>query len=294
MLSRDGRLARAPRRGGKNATRALRLAAIAILVVVAGLAIGAASRPHSVDLSLSAPQLGEFAVLAVLVLAGAVGLLIGSNPSSLGELPPPDLPRRTEKSRLPWEVRVLLVFVPIMVVAFALAAARHASETGRQPSGVAPGQPVAVPDVASSGGAELVLIAVAVGFAGFLVAAVLLKRTAAVEVLEPAAANLAAVVLDEGLDALLAESDPRRAVIGSYVAMERAMARTGWARRPHEAPTEHLARVLGVAPSRAHDLEELVDLYELARFSEHTVTPAMRDAAVDSVRRLRAELQGPA
>ena len=69
------------------------------------------------------------------------------------------------------------------------------------------------------------------------------------------------------------------------------MARKGWARRAHEAPTEHLARVLGVAPAGARDLDELVDLYEFARFSEHVVTPAMRDTAVDAVRRLRADLE---
>ena len=82
-------------------------------------------------------------------------------------------------------------------------------------------------------------------------------------------------------------------MIAAYVAMERAMACKGRPRRPHEAPTEYLARVLGVAPSRAEDLDELVGLYELARFSVHTVTASMRDAAVDAVRRLRAELQDP-
>jgi hypothetical protein len=101
-------------------------------------------------------------------------------------------------------------------------------------------------------------------------------------------------ILDEGLDALLAERDPRKAVISAYVAMERAMARRGWARRPHEAPTEYLTRVLNVAPSRARDLDGLVNLYEFARFSEHTVTAAMREDAVGSVRRLRAELEEPA
>ena len=294
LLSRDGRLAGAPKRASGNAGRVIRLAAIAIVVVVAGLVIGAASRPHSVEFSFSAPQLGGIAVLAVLVLAAAVGLLIGANPSAVGQLPPPDMPQPGRKSRLPWEVRLLLVLVPIMVVAFALASAKRASDEGRQPPGVAPGQTVAVPDVASSGGAELVLVAVAVGLAGFLVAAVLLKRPAATATVRPVSEAPAAAILDEGLDALLAEADPRAAVIGSYVAMERAMARKGLARRPHEAPTEHLRRVLGIAPGRAEDLEELVDLYELARFSEHSVTSAMRDAAVDSVKRLRAELQGRA
>ena len=56
-------------------------------------------------------------------------------------------------------------------------------------------------------------------------------------------------------------------------------------------PFEGTARVLGVAPSRAADLDELVRLYEVARFSEHAVTTSMRDAAIDAVRGLRAELR---
>jgi hypothetical protein len=127
-----------------------------------------------------------------------------------------------------------------------------------------------------------------------LVAAVLFRKTpptVSIQVATPQ--DAAAEILDEGLGALLAERDPRRAVIAAYVAMERAMARQGKPRRAHEAPTEYLARVLGVAPSRAADLDQLVGLYELARFSEHAVTASMRDAAIDAVRGLRTELQEP-
>ena len=131
------------------------------------------------------------------------------------------------------------------------------------------------------------------GLAFFLVAAFLFRKPRIAEEVPSGHGHTAVEILDEGLGALLAERDPRRAVIGAYVAMERAMARQGWARRPHEAPTEYLAHVLGVAPSRAGDLDELVGLYEFARFSEHTVTDGMRESAVAVVRRLRMDLQEP-
>ena len=275
-----------------HASRVLRLLAIAILVVVAAIAIGAASRPHSVELSLSSPQLGEVAVLAVLVLAGAMGLLLGSSLNSIWGLAGAEAPRQGRRSRLPWGVQVVISLVPFMVIVFLIAAAIHRSTAGLQPQGMLPVQPVAATDSAT-GGADLMLACAGVALAGFLVAAVLFERTRPVRLVRTVPQDSVAAILDEGLGALLAEHDPRKAVIAAYVAMERSMARRGWARRPHEAPTEYLARVLGVAPSRAQDLDELVNLYEFARFSEHTVTPAMRDAAVDSVRRLRADLREP-
>jgi hypothetical protein len=140
--------------------------------------------------------------------------------------------------------------------------------------------------------AFLIVAALVVAVAWFLVGAFLFRRPVP-EPIPVESRESVVEILDEGLGALLAERDPRKAVIAAYVAMERAMARKGWARQPHEAPTEYLAHVLGVAPGRAGDLDELVRLYELARFSEHTVTGEMRDAAVDAVRRLRADLQEP-
>jgi hypothetical protein len=69
LLNRDGLPPETSRRRRVHASRLTRLVAVATLVVVAGIAIDAASRPHSVELSLATPQLGEVAVLIVLVLA---------------------------------------------------------------------------------------------------------------------------------------------------------------------------------------------------------------------------------
>lgn len=276
-----------------HASRVPRLITVATLVVVAGIAVGAASRPHSVELSLAAPQLDEVAVLVVLVLAGAAGLVVGSNPSPIWVLDPNRaVSAKDKKWRMPWGVRAVLTLLPLMVVVFLLASARTLSGGRSQPLNPPGAGPMAASY--SAGGAErdagLILACVVVALTCGLVAAVLFRGRRP-EATIATRGEAAIAILDEGLGALLAEHDPRKAVIAAYVAMERAMARKGWARRPHEAPTEYLARVLGVAPARAQDLDGLVDIYEFARFSEHPVTPAMRDTAVDSVRRLRADLQ---
>jgi hypothetical protein len=275
----------------------VRLIAIATLVVVAGIAIGAASRPHAVNVTLTAAQSNDdVGALALLVLAGAIGLLLGATrypmwvrgPKSAASIP-------GTKSRLPWGVRAMLMLLPLAVLAFAIATASRLSAGGQAPASLQRPGPVIPAGTGASGGAgNLILACLVVALTAGLAAAVLFRKAPPARYVPTIAPqDAAAEILDEGLEAMLAEHDPRKAVIAAYVAMERAMARRGWPRRPHEAPTEYLARVLGVAPSRAEDLDELVRLYELARFSLHTVTASMRDAAVDAVRRLRTEPQEP-
>jgi hypothetical protein len=296
MLSQDGRPEGTSRRGRIAASRLVRLASVAMLVVVAAVAVGAASRPHSVELSLSTPEVGDLAVLALLALAGALGLSLGTQLFPVWVLNPNRTPTIVRKGqRLPPIVRALITLLPIMVIAFFLAATRRFSGGSGGPNSGSGTVQVVPPDSAAAQGTDAFLIVstLVVAVAAFLVAVFLFGRPGP----EPAdgeSRESVVEILDEGLGALLAERDPRKAVIAAYVAMERAMARKGWARRPHEAPTEYLAHVLGVAPSRAGDLDELVRLYEFARFSEHSVTGDMRDAAVDAVRRLRADLQEPA
>src|SRR5262249_25623632 len=58
------------------------------------------------------------------------------------------------------------------------------------------------------------------------------------------AAEALAEVLDDTLDDLRNEGDPRRAVIAAYARMERTMAAYGLPRIPSEAPEEYLRRML--------------------------------------------------
>ena len=103
-----------------------------------------------------------------------------------------------------------------------------------------------------------------------------------------------AEVLGETLDDLRNERDPRKAVIGAYVKMERTLAARGFPRRESEAPVEYLARILGVVEGSGHSARRLTKLFERARFSPHDVDQRMKDDAIESLVGLRAQLEAPA
>jgi hypothetical protein len=100
--------------------------------------------------------------------------------------------------------------------------------------------------------------------------------------------------LDDGLAALERESDPRRAVILAYVAMERSLARAGLPRRTAEVPVEYMLRVLHQVPDCAEPANQLTDLFEEARFSHHVISARARDLAVNALGLIRAALARPA
>ena len=98
-------------------------------------------------------------------------------------------------------------------------------------------------------------------------------------------------VLDETLDDLRAEADPRRAVIAAYARLERALATQGFARRPSETPEELLSRVLGRLEVSDESIRRLTDLFERAKFSQHDVDSAMKDEAIAALQQVRDELR---
>ncbi len=99
--------------------------------------------------------------------------------------------------------------------------------------------------------------------------------------------------LDEAIDDLRRDPDPRRAVIAAYARMEQALTVYGLPRKPSEAPYEYLRRV-------ARDLEAeqpvaaLTELFELAKFSEHSVDETMRGRAIDALTAVRTEVRAAA
>ena len=97
-------------------------------------------------------------------------------------------------------------------------------------------------------------------------------------------------VLAETLDDLRAETDPRRAVIRAYGRMERALAASGLARAPAEAPDEYLVRVLADLPVSRGSAARLTALFAWARFSGHDVRPEMKDEAIDALEQVQREL----
>ena len=103
-----------------------------------------------------------------------------------------------------------------------------------------------------------------------------------------------AEVLSETLDDLRRERDPRKAVIGAYVKMERTLAARGFPRQEYEAPLEYLGRILGIIEGSGHSARRLTRLFERARFSPHEIDQKMKDDAIESLVGLRAQLEAPA
>jgi uncharacterized protein DUF4129 len=106
-------------------------------------------------------------------------------------------------------------------------------------------------------------------------------------------------LLDDTLEDLEADPDPRRAVIAAWARMERGLAAAGLPRRPAEAPFEYATRVLeastapihrGPGPLRPGSVRRLTVLFERAKFSHHDIGPADRDEAVAALRAVRREL----
>jgi hypothetical protein len=97
-------------------------------------------------------------------------------------------------------------------------------------------------------------------------------------------------VLDESIDDLWAESDPRRAVIAAYARMERGLAVRGYGRRPAEAPLEYVTRVLSELGAGREPVRRLTGLFERAKFSRHALGPDAKAEAIDCLVAIRSGL----
>ena len=100
-----------------------------------------------------------------------------------------------------------------------------------------------------------------------------------------------AVVLDETLDDLRAEADPRRAIIAAYARLERVLAANGVPRRAADTPAEYLRRVLHDLALDPAAVERLTALFTRAKFSQHAVDAAMKEEAIDALEQVRDELR---
>jgi Domain of unknown function (DUF4129) len=96
--------------------------------------------------------------------------------------------------------------------------------------------------------------------------------------------------LDEAIDDLRRDPDPRRAVVAAYARMEQALTVYGLPRRPAEAPYEYLRRVARELEAE-QPVAALTELFEVAKFSEHAVDEAMRGRAIDALTAVRQEVR---
>jgi hypothetical protein len=108
---------------------------------------------------------------------------------------------------------------------------------------------------------------------------------------QPAAVQGAVV---STIDAMLADPDPRAAIIGAYARLLEGLSACGAGRREHEAPFEHLHRVLAVLQVRPEPMRRLTGLFSAARFSTHPPTESDREEALTALRAIASDLGGPA
>jgi hypothetical protein len=198
-----------------------------------------------------------------------------------------------------WQGNVFagVVFVSLVLAGFALL--RRLSPGGSGDDGPAagrtttrqdPGTRVPTLDPAS---VDWLVVGLVFGSAllGFAILAAVLVRPRGRSLPELQARKMLESMLDETLEDLHRERDPRRAVIAAYARMERSLSAYGLPRRPWEAPLEYLGRVIAELTGSATAARRLTRLFERAKFSEHSIDAAMKEDAIDAVGAVRDELR---
>lgn len=97
--------------------------------------------------------------------------------------------------------------------------------------------------------------------------------------------------LDESLDDIRAESDPRRAVVRAYARLEAILERSGVPRHEADAPFEYVGRVLLELDVSEAPVTRLAALFERARFSRHEIGAELKDEAIGALESIRDELR---
>ena len=97
--------------------------------------------------------------------------------------------------------------------------------------------------------------------------------------------------VEDSLEGLEAEVDPRRAVISAYARMERALAGVGMPRARHEASLEYLDRLLTMLDAPGAVAQRLTDLFQVAKFSDHPIGEEMKQEAIGLLVLLREHLR---
>lgn len=92
------------------------------------------------------------------------------------------------------------------------------------------------------------------------------------------------------IEAMLSDPDPKTAIIGAYARLLEGLAAAGVPRHAYEAPQEHLRRALTRLRVRSGPAGRLVALFEVARFSTHSLTARHRDQALAALREVASEL----
>ena len=279
---------------GPHGRLGLALLAPVALIVLVGVVV-AASSGHAVGRGSLESEQATGAFATVLFALGAIwvaGLIVAS-PLMTG------LTARAEVvQRRRWSEGFILLLV-VLAIATVLSGAGRLGDrsqsanqpaqtvSGQDPRGRGSGSPLDTPPIDW----VIVLVVFGVALVAFSsVAAMMIRGNKHVRQWVEARKALAEI-LDDTLDDLRAEQDPRKAVIAAYSRMERSLASFGLPRRPFEAPGEYLTRVLDELRSGSPAARRLTELFERAKFSQHSIDAAMKDEAIDAVVTLRDELR---
>ena len=163
------------------------------------------------------------------------------------------------------------------------------------PQPVEPGQPTPEPEQVAG---PQVIWPLAIGIvvvivAGVAVGIIVDRRRRRPDALTPEQLKELRDALDEAIEDLRRDPDPRRAVVAAYARMEQALTVYGLPRKPAEAPYEYLRRV-GRELEAEEPVAALTELFEVAKFSEHSVDETMRGRAIDALTAVRREVRAAA
>jgi hypothetical protein len=278
-----------------NAARAF-VPAVAVLALAAVVAVAAGGSTPGGTSDRRGPSdlvLDTLLTLVLLLFAFALAFLVYAfiHRKEVGNL---RLPQRTRPSA----VTSLIVFLAILGIV-ALLQIRGFFDRGEEADGQPAGPPVPtdVPPPDPAYEPQLawlpLLIAgalVAIAYVGLSVAA---RRRHGPRPRSPLAATLADV-LDDSLDDLRAETDPRRAVIAAYARLERVLAAHRLPRLSPETPEEYLARILPELDVDPASIRRLTDLFMWAKFSHHEVGQSMKEEAIAALTTARDDLRAAA
>jgi hypothetical protein len=242
-------------------------------------------------------------IIAIAVELLALLLLVVILRLARGQSEEEDDDHYQEPRRLHWAVKLLIVALPLLQIAAVIFALyRFAGQPPEiAPTEFAPLRPAPggfIEQVSANLGLAWWEIALAVALAAAAFIAIIrafrepppAPRTAPESSRE---AHALASAVAAGLRDARLEPDPRRAVIAAYATMEQMLAAQGFPRRAVEAPLEYMARLFGQMELEfsGEAMRTLTDLFELARFSDHDISPVTKERAISALQVIENELQ---
>jgi len=271
---------------------------MALLALVAVAAAGHAPSAGASRPSAPAPKLLQDYVATLALLIMPLGLILIVWAALMSRMYK-DVPMKTPAGYPARRVPRPFIQIAILIALIALALRFHPFDRNDQGTGSSNPAPAATEPADGEKVDEyepqfrwlpmIVVGSLIVGIGGAM--AVMAARRHREVLAETPIRETLAEVLDETIDDLRNEPDPRKAVIGAYANMERTLAARGVPRHESEAPVEYLKRILDVVSASSHSVRRLTALFSRARYSPHEIDAEMKEQAIDALTGLRAELQ---